>query len=48
MVERLIELYADGKVNEIDLDIAVKKRWINEEEKQQIIKSKQESQELKT
>jgi hypothetical protein len=39
MFERLLALYKAGKIDEVSLDIAVNKRWITEEEKQQIINS---------
>lgn len=33
----LKKLYDDGEIDNISLDVAVNKRWITEEEKQQII-----------
>lgn len=40
MYNTLKRLYLTGKINEIGLSNAVKKGWITEEQKQEIISSK--------
>jgi hypothetical protein len=44
MYEYLLDLFLNGRIDEINLDIAVKKRWITEIEKQQLIQSKNQEQ----
>lgn len=40
MYERLLFLFKQGRLNEAQLEIAVSKNWISEEQKQEIIASK--------
>jgi hypothetical protein len=40
VVELMIELYRDNLLDDINLDIAVNKKWITEEEKTEIVASK--------
>ncbi|MDF2609037.1 MAG: hypothetical protein K0R92_511 [Lachnospiraceae bacterium] len=42
MFVRLLALFKEGKIDEVSLDTAVYKRWITEEEKNQIIVSRSE------
>lgn len=40
MYERLLFLYKQGRLNSEQLEVAVSKTWISEEQKQEIIESK--------
>jgi hypothetical protein len=40
MYDTLLELYIDGEIDIIGLDVAVNKQWIKPEERQKIIDSK--------
>lgn len=44
MFERLLFLYNQGRLNMQQLEIAVSKTWITEEQKQEIITAKVSSQ----